>query len=308
MIVKETQVIKLTLIPFALIVCLVSNAFGQALNSSMSVGARNVALGNADMAEPHDIGSLYGNPATIAMLGSPTVLVNHVQGSDSQLQEDVAFPVIYTKSQMLAFGAEYYSVGVLTGSPDQRRVSLGYNVAFASKINRTMSLGGLVLFQRGYVAHLNAAASASYALGFDYKPSPDLSYGLTLSGLGTGVDFATANSIVTPIQTVLSRALTVSAVMRFPTEASFRPAFMTIALASQKVFSVSGVNYMGGVEFYPTNFLTLRFGYNAGPAGARQAYGIGLSRGVLALDMAISSVSSGNSKTLLDQLSLSVKF
>ncbi len=265
-------------------------------------------MGNAVMGEPHDISSMYENPATIALLQTPSLMLNHVEGIHNEMQEDLAFPVVYSRNQMLAFGAEYYSIGELTKSVYPKRYAVGYDVAFASKLIPTLSMGGAVTFRRAYVPHLSTATGASYTLGLDYAPSRDVSYGLTLSGLGTGVTFATASSIVTPVQVVLRRALAVSAVLKFPTETSLLPAYMTIALASQKIFGLSGVNYMGGVEFYPVHFLALRFGYGTGPSGTQQRYGLGIRIGVLSLDAALYPVKTGGSKFLFEQMSAGVDF
>lgn len=283
-----------------------TRADSQTIISNFLIGARNVALGSADMAEPHDMTSMYENPATIALLAEPSLVLNHVQGLDNEMQEDLAFPVVYSDAQMLAFGAEYYSLGELSTSKDATRYAVGYDVAFASKINERMSVGGSVSFRRGYVPHLTNATAASYALGFDYAPSADMSYGLSLTGLGTGVQFETANTIVTPVQSVLPRALSVSAVMKFPTETSLQPAYLTIALGSQKVFGVTGVNFMGGVEFYPVRFLALRFGYSAGPSGTLQRYGLGLREGIFHIDAAVYPVKNGSSRILFEQLSVGV--
>lgn len=282
-------------------------ADGQSIIPDSFIGARSVALGSADMGEPHDISSMYADPAAIALLENPSVLLNHVQGIGNEMQEDLAFPVVYTRDQMLAFGAEYYSLGELINSSYSRRFAVGYDVAFASRVDRTFSVGGAVYFHRAYVPKLNSATGAAYTVGVDYAPTSDASYGLTLSGLGTDVQFITENSIVTPVQFLPRRALEASAVLRFPTEASLQPPFMTIALASQKIFGVSGVNYMGGIEFYPLHFLALRFGYGSGPSGVQQRYGLGLRAGVLDVDMALYPVKSGASNYLFEQLSVSAE-
>ncbi len=281
---------------------------GQTVIPPSMIGARNAAMGSADMAQPHDISSIYENPAAIALLRNPSVFLNHVQGIDNEMQEDIAFPVLYTTSQMLAFGAQYYSLGELTSSSQQPRFAVAYDVAFASKINSITSLGGSVTLQRGYVAHMSNAYSASYAIGFDYAPNRDVSYGLSLTGLGTGVQFETANSLVTPVQTILQRALTVSAVLRYPTEESLQPAFLTMALGSQKVFGVSGVNFMGGVQFLPFSFLALRFGYSAGPSGYQERYGLGFIDNAFSLDVAAYPVKNGGASSLFEQLSVLMEF
>jgi hypothetical protein len=283
-------------------------AYGQSIIPDSYLGARNAAMGSADMGEPHDLSSMYQNPATVALLETPSVFVNHVQGVDNEMQEDLAFPVVYTRSQMLAFGAEYYSLGELTKSTAATRYAVGYDVAFASQIASAMSVGGSVSFQRGYVPKMPSANASSYAFGFDYAPGKDVSYGLTLSGLGTGVEFVTANSIVTPVQTVLSRALEVSAVFRFPTETSLENPYLTMALASQKVFGLSGVNFMGGIEYFPIPALALRFGYGTGPSGTQQRYGLGLKAGLLELDLTAYPVKSGTSDSVFEQLSAAVEF
>lgn len=286
----------------------VDYAFGQNIIRSAYVGARNVALGNADMSEPYDMTSMYEDPATIAFLKHPSVIVNNIEGNYHEMQQNIAFPLIYDRSQMLAFGAEFYSVGELTSSQYTKRYAVGYDLAFASRLSSTVGVGARVAFRRGYVAHMPRAMAASYALGLEYAPNADMSYGLSLSGLGTGLDFTSLNSIVTPTHTVLPRVLEIGAVMRLPSEQTLQPVDLVVALSSEKILGTPGVGYMGGVEYYPFQFLALRFGYVAGSVMRGPRYGLGFRVGMIHLDLAAYPVNEGSSKVIFNQISASCEF
>jgi hypothetical protein len=284
------------------------SAEGQSIIRNPFLGARNVALASANMAEPHDISSIYGDPATIAFLENPSVVLNQLQGNEGEMQENLAFPLVYDRSQMLAFGAELYTLGEFTSTSQARRYAIGYDIAFAQKVASTVSVGGSVSFRHGVIPQLSRANAASYTLGIDYVPNEDVSYGLALGGLGTGVEFVNDNSIVTPVQVTLPRVLQVSAVMRFPTESSLERPFLVMALASEKAFGTPGVDYKGGLEYYPVRFLALRFGYVAGPVASGQRFGVGLRLGLFALDFAAYPATVTGSRVLFGQMSISKEF
>lgn len=293
---------------FTLILIGGGSAAGQSLVQSPYVGARNIAFGNSDIGGIHDMSSMYENPAAIAFLENPSVVLNHIQGEDNEMQENIAFPLLYSRYQMLAFGAEFYSLGELTTSKYTKRYAVGYDFVFASKINPTMSLGGRVSLRRGFVAHMTNATAASYAFGFEYSPDRENSYGLTFGGLGTGIGFPTGYTVVTPIQTVLPRVLQVGATLRLPGEQTLQPVDVVLALAAEKVFGTSGVDYMGGIEYYPVHFLALRFGYVSGPVMSGGRYGLGLRVGAFHLDAAVYPLKEGGSAVLFKQISVSMEF
>lgn len=271
------------------------------------LGARNVALGSANMSEAYDISCMYENPATIAFLEVPSVFINHSQGNFSAIQENVAFPVVYDRSQMLALGVKLYTVGELIKSGAAKRSALGYTLAYARKVTSSISLGGSVHFDQGVVPQQGHASAVSYALGFNYTPNPDFSYGLAVGGLGTGVDFVEGDAGVAAVQTTLPRFLEGGAEMRFPTESSLQPAYLILSLASEKIFGESGVDYKGGVEFFPVRFLALRLGYVAGPSLHQLRYGIGLREGMFSVDFAIYPEKVAGLNILLEQVSASVR-
>lgn len=291
-----------------LISCFGIRTYGQTIISNSYLGARNAALGNANISEPHDISSIYENPSAIAFLENQSVVINDVQGSYGEMQQNVAFPVEFDENQELAVGAEVYSLGELNHTQYAKRYAIGYDIAFANKINPTMSVGGSVSLRRGVVVQTGSAIAASYMLGLDYVPDPDMSYGVTFGGLGTGVDFVTSNSVVSAIQTNSPRYLEIGAVMHFPGEGSLQRSYLSVALASEKILGTSGVEYRGGVEFYPFHFVALRFGYVAGPSIHEQRYGIGVREGVLHLDFVVYPVNQNESKFVFEQMSASVEF
>lgn len=282
-------------------------ANSQTLIPTSDLGARNVALGNSNMSEAHDMSCMYENPATIAFLGTPSVVLNFSQGNFSETQGNIAFPLIYDQSQMLAFGAELYTVGGVIKSSAPRRSAIGYAFTYARKVASDISVGGSVYFVRGVVPQQGHASAASYSLGFNYTPNPDVNYGLALSGLGTGVDFVDGEAGVAAVQSTLPRVLEGGASMRFPTVSSLQPPYLILSLASEKVFGRSGVNYKGGIEFLPVHFLALRLGYVSGPSIHQLRYGIGLQKGLFSVNFAVYPAKVGNTNVLYAQASASME-
>lgn len=280
----------------------------QTLIRESYLGARNVALGNANIADAHDMSAIYENPSSIAFLEEPSVFFNHTQGNFSEMQENLAFPVVYSSSQMLALGAQFYTIGVFTNSRVTGRYATGYDIAYAQRLTQAFGLGGAVTYQTGVVTHGSHASAASYSLGVEYAPTENVKYGLVLSDLGTNLDFIDSNSSVIPVQTITPRRLEVGATMRFPSDETMQPSFLNISLASEKIFGVSGVNYRGGIEYYPFHFLALRFGYVAGPSIHEPRYGVGLKEGPFSVDYAAYTLNDGGKGILFEQLSASMEF
>ncbi len=279
--------------------------FGQFVQDP-NVGARNAGLANANIAEYHDITSMYENPATIAFLGSPSIVFNHLQGSVRQTQENLAFPILYGQNQMLAFSAQVFNFGELVQSNTRGwRFGMEYDLAYAHKVTSTLSLGGLAAFQRGVVSGYNQVTAASYDIGLDYVPSGGFSYGLTFSNLGTGVNFPNGETLA--VQTALPRTIGIGATMRFPSTESILNPFLIISMATEKTFNPAQNFYRGAIEYIPVSFLSLRFGYVAGAGYNEPTFGIGLHTFPVALDVALYEVREVGSTQPILQVSLSTE-
>ena len=281
-----------------------STAFAQSIVDNSYLGARNVALGSANVSESRDISSMFENPAAVTFLEAPSVMLNHVQGDSSEMQENLSFPVLYDNSDMLAVGTELYTIGELSKSNYAKRYEVGYDLAFGRKLSSVFGLGGSFSFRHGVASNNMQTNAASYTLGVEYAPSADVNYGLTLGGIGTGADFVTTVAGVTPIQSELSKVLEVGALMRFPSSSSLRPPFLVLALASQKEFGSPGATYRGGIEYYPVNFLALRLGYVAGQTRPEQRFGIGFRDRSFSVDLAAFPHWSNGSRVFFEELSV----
>jgi len=304
---------KLTLIIFGIMSLGLTavSADAQSIIFNSDIGARNIALSSADVSEFHDISSLYQNPAAMVFLKAPSVFINHVQGNYDEMQENIASTIIYDRSQMLALGAEFYNLGELNRSQTYqgyRFYEMGYQLAYARLLESTFSVGGTVSFHRGIVIQSNAADAASYSLGVEYAPTGEVSYALALNGLGTGLDYETKNGVVSTVQAILPRKLDIGATMRFPAETSLETPFLYIALASEKVFGITGINYKVGIEFLPFEFIALRFGYASGSSLNRPTWGLGFHAAPFSFDFAVYPVRVNGSGIDFEQMSASLEF
>ncbi len=283
-------------------------ALAQSVIPDLNIGARNAALGNANMSEYHDITSMYENPAAIAFLGNASVALNHTQGNYREMQENLAFPLLYGQDQMLAVSAQVYNLGEISRSASfggYRLYGLGYNIAYAHTIIPTLSAGGAIAFRQGAVSNINSTTAASYTMGVDYVPSGGFSYGLTFGGLGSDVTFPMINNRVRAVRTVLPTTITIGATMKFPAAESMQSPFLVIAMSSEKLFKPSVNIFRGGIELLPIKILAVRFGYVAGSGLNEPTFGLGVHLEPIQVDAAMYPVRTGSSTAMYMQLTLS---
>ncbi len=265
-------------------------ARSQATISEFPVGARNVSLVNANLAEASDISVMYENPAPLAFLENRTALFNHSMGNGlSGMQENVALPLILDSPFAVALGLDVYHQGYV-GNPEIPGLHLfefGYDLAVASALTSTLSIGGTASLRRATMAGAQGALGTSFSFGVDYAPTPDISYGLVYGGMGNDVSYVFDGAGRSVESNPLQKTLEVGATMTYPSSISLRPPVLVVSFANEKVFGTKGVIYKAGVEIRPVSSLELRFGYQAGPDAYAVGYGIGFLANPVSLQYAI---------------------
>ncbi|MFZ1082075.1 MAG: hypothetical protein WAO19_09125 [Candidatus Kryptoniota bacterium] len=279
------------------------NPFGN-----FSVGARNISLANANIAEAYDISSMYENPATIAFIENSSVFLNHSQGPQTDgMEENLAVPVMLASSIVLGFGANVYNLGYLTkpATTNDKIFEYGYDLAFAGAVTPTLSIGGAASIHHGATASNSQAWGAFYSFGLDYVPSGDVSYSIVYDGLGTDLLYSTTpySSSLVAASSQMTRSLEVGATMRYPSSESLRSTIFILSFANEKIFGTTGLYYKGGIEIRPLDFLQMRFGYVLGPGVAGARYGFGVQEYFLSVEYAVYPQSS----VVFQQISFSVK-
>lgn len=253
------------------------------------VGAREAAMGDAAVGDAWDATSMYWNPAGLVYIRNTDVIISHqMLQSISRMNDNVSFPLRTGQSDAVGIGLTVDHTGYAgnTAGLDFRVLQFGYDIAYAREIFPTLALGVGIGVR---YAHTSASElwgiSSSY--GIYYYPSEEVSYGVTLNGVGSGVLFVSDRVTTTLSSENLPRSLQAGVTIRYPEQPD--QTYFTLAVANEKVFGADGINYKGGIEYDPWKFLALRLGYNYHADVASFArYGIGFHTSRFGIDYAIS--------------------
>jgi hypothetical protein len=280
---------------YALIAALAAAPFGPALaqpstvyfSAPVRVGARALAFAGAIEGDNPDASVMYGNPAALAFLENSSIILTHsLERSSDVMDENVALPLYLRRGEVVGVAASVNHVGHLYRSSRSpfKVIQYGYDVAYSRRLTPTFSVGGVlnVRYARSSASRLWGLSSS---LGFYYYPTPDVSYGVAVSGIGSGMKY-----IFDGTQTLLNaenipRKLIAGAVLRFPSHVNQKPV-LQVSLSTEKNFDIKGLFYYGGFELLPVEFLALRVGYLGGPDRFQYAsYGVGFYAGGWKLDV-----------------------
>jgi hypothetical protein len=253
------------------------------------IGARAEGLGGAYVSDPYDVSVMYWNPGGLLYLQHPSITINHSTDLSSRLMtENVAFPLRSSRMDVIAVGATVNHRGYVGHdfSEDFRLIQYGYDLAYAREVVPTLSFGGRIGVQYGTSGSSNLWA-ASTSFGLFYSPTQEVSYGASVSGLGSDIVYTFDGSGVAISPTNAPRSLQVGAMMRFP--APVKESVLLVAIANEKIFGEDGLLYRGGVELFPVKNISLRVGYLYKPGSIAAArYGIGLEAGRIHFDYGVS--------------------
>jgi hypothetical protein len=270
-------------------VCLVP---GQTISLYSSrptlVGARSAAFADASASDGYDVTSMYGNPATMVALLNTSVVLDHTQERIvNGMNENLAIPIPLRAGEVLALGFTVDHVGYVKNSPDFdfHVIQYGYDIAYAREIMPTFSVGGNlgVRYAKSTVSNLWGVNST---LGVYYSPSQEISYGAAVTGLGSGILYASDRTSTSLSSENLPRSLKVGVTLHFPEEVARR--VFTISVANQKIFGQDGIIYMGGMELLVNRFLALRGGYRFEQSVGAVRLGLGFQREGFHLDWSVS--------------------
>lgn len=251
-----------------------------------SVGARIAAMGGASVSDAFDATSVSSNPATASFLRWNTVSVTTVfDGHGRTFDHAVALPsMTFLNVHTLSFGVS----GSLYGDPWSRPIlsDQGLDAAYAVRLYQTLSAGAMVNVR---VAATTDASllSASGSVGFLYAPTPGISYGLAMDGLGRGADFDPSRG-GTPLRYDRDRQqrLRIGATFRYPSV--YRAPYLIISMESQKLMGLSRTVYRAGISGMVYRGLWMRYGLIAGSPSTAGTVGAGYAAGRFAVDYASS--------------------
>ena len=293
-----------TLLVVMLVLFFAKIGFGQTASEvtvePSPVGARAGALGDAYAGDPYDVMSMYANPASLAFLRHPSVVVNsELQHGSQYLDNYVAFPVLIGQDMVAAAGINGGYFGQLWHS--LYFAHHGIDAGWAVKLSSSLSVGGLLNAQYGVTADAQMLATSG-SLGMLYFPEPEISYGLALRGFGWGMTFAqneTGASL--DYKKDIPRILEMGVTWRYP--AMYDQPVVIMSFATGKIFGSTNLSRNAGIEIYPFRFVALRFGVSVQPSQATERFGVGINLAGFRLDYALLP---GTSGARFHQLSISI--
>lgn len=301
---------------------------------------RSLSLGDATSGEAHSIRSILANPAALGLVDrNVAVAVSSAYDSDlNRLTQRVISPLLLDTRHSFAVSGGLHQEGdrslalnregVLRAYPDVRHVDLDafYSLTFPGDVSLGVGLFTSYVDGNGDVA--DPFWSRYVSLGLLYRPDPSISYGIVFQGLGNRPvmrlpentppseasetpepSSVLLQSVVNSLDTVpalvastVKDRIQIASTFRYPYE--FAPTRFTLSLASEKVFTVSGLTFKGGLELYAASWLVLRTGFliqtRQETDGAR--FGAGLRARGVHLDYGI--VASSRRDEYVHQLSL----
>lgn len=252
---------------------------GQTIDKPSLIGARDAALGDADISGAYNISSMYENPASVVFLSGSSIAFNHSQIKNNLgMGENLAFPVLHNGAQLLALGFNVFHLGYLQpvgNYAGQHIMEFGYHMTFASSLTPTFSLGISGDFMQGRT-NSSLQWASFYSLGIDYSPTEDISYGAIFSGLGSTILYSIQDTAISANTINAPKILEVGATMSYPSSASLRRKFLFISFANEKIFNEKGLFYKAGLEVIPIKIISLSLGFVSGPNISEPRYGLGI--------------------------------
>lgn len=269
------------------------------------IGARNSALADADISGSYNISSMYLNPAALIFVSGSSIFFNHSQIKNNLgMSESLAFPILSQGPQVLSMGLDVFHLGYVQppyGFSGQHVLEYGCNIAFASALSSTFSMGISADLQKGN-ANGSQALAASYSIGMDYSPTADINYGAVFSGIGTEVQYIPQNTMLNAQADNAPKILEIGATMSYPSSSSLRRKVFFLSLANEKIFGETGLFYKAGIEVRPFDFLSLRYGFITGIGVSEASYGIGFQINSFIVDYVLYPE---QASYMLEQISLS---
>jgi hypothetical protein len=251
--------------------------------------ARSVALGDAFVADVHDASSAQWNPAGLAFLESISLTGTQGYRADDRLARLViGAPVWATENSTAAIAGEYASFDQADWSRGSGKMP-GVEVSYALRLLRPFSVG--VIYDYRNVQYQGAQFSShSAGIGMMYSAFPSLMYGVSLTGLGSGIAArlqGDGHSLVLEKETNIPRIVTFGASWRYP--ATHDRPVLGLYLSNESITGESRLVYKLGAEIFPWKFLVIRGGIVSGPLTSVGRAGFGIHTSLVDIDYAMAS-------------------
>lgn len=250
--------------------------------------ARSVALGEALVADTRDLSSAIANPASLLFLERLSVSATAGMRTDNRsLRSAVSMPIAATDRFVLAIGGE----GAFFDADDwsaQKGKMAGFEASSAVRLFGAFSFGMIYDFRYTEFG-ATRLSSHSGGMGLMYSVLPALSYGVSFTGFGSGIQLKRAADGAPFLvkESNIPRSVTFGASWRYP--ATYGRKLVEVHLSNQSISGVERLVYRLGAEFFPWKFLVVRGGIVSGPVTAMGRAGIGIHTGVVDIDYGVAS-------------------
>ncbi len=277
------KILYLVTVPIMTMNALMGQTFFEFNGRPVNGAARSASLAGAAAGEAYDVNTMYSNPAALSFYRHSSVIVSSMFGWTGQsFDNTVTLPPYHIDNeQVIAAGLAGSFYGEKWTQPyfAYNGIDIGYSI----RLHHTLSIGTLVNFRYGN-SSLSGLWATSGAIGGFYAPSPGISYGLVVDGIGVGVMYGNDGTI--KYQRNLDQSIRIGSSFRFPS--LIRIPYITLSLESQKFTSKSQILYRGGIETYPSQFVSLRIGIIASSLSTAGTYGVGFNFDHVRIDYALS--------------------
>lgn len=276
------------------------------LSEPTRIGARALGFAGAVAADNAEVTVMTVNPAALSFLPNSDIALTHVLQQRSEImEENLAIPLFLRKGEVVGIALSLNHVGYATESfkTKFKVMQYGYDVSYARKLGPTLSAGG-TLHVRYARSEDDKLWGLSSSFGLFYFPSPNVSYGLSLTGLGKGIKYIYNGFTTNLNDEKLPGSIHAGSTLRWPSSLA-RPRFLTLSVEAEKVFKVTGVRYYGGFELIPSRFAALRLGY-FGMSGGPEYASFGVTIQVSGWRLDVGAIPGENSPQKIYQATLSL--
>jgi hypothetical protein len=203
-----------------------------------------------------------------------------------EMQGSVIVPVMVRHESGLAVGG-YSSVFDRKDWSKKGGTVYGGTVSYGFRITQSFAIGALYNMQSGSFAG-TTVTGGNLGFGAIYTALPSLSYGLSVTGLGSGIIFHQTDTLSSiEREGNVPRSVSMGATWHYPT--THDRVVFNYYLSGQKIIGVDQVIYRMGFEVLPWKFLALRGGVVAGPVTSVGRFGIGIVTSAVEIDYALVS-------------------
>lgn len=261
-------------------------------------GTRTTALGDATVADAHDLSDMNINPSAIAFVTDfNAIQFDAMQNWNNNFMfENLTVPVIRIQQHTLAAQFSIYNGGFegtnflgTSPMPQPDLAMYQFDLAYAISIENVLSFG---VYNNITFARNDHAQFWTYfpVFGLMYAPSKSISYGIAFRGLGRSVTylFPDASGITALNSQNLRESLELGATLKFPVNTD--KTYLSLSLSNEKRFGERGIWYKAGLELTTIPHLALRGGMLLLPEDDLYAprFGVGFITKRLELNYSIS--------------------